>query len=199
MEPRYTNSHQGPDVHTSGPTHGLMIQAIGEAQRFWVGGTEEAFTIVPNFLISGILSMVLGLTIVVWSLWFIQTTHGRTVFLLLFVLLFLVGGGIGQVIFFMPAWAFATRMDKPLIWWKKVLHQSVWPLLSKLWPVTLVLSTMAISTGLEIAIFGYFPGMTNPENIQNLALLIVLISAMLNVMSFIAGFGHDLRRMYRNA
>ena len=77
------------------PTDGLIIQAIGEAQRFWALGTEEAFTIIPNFLISGLLSMVLGLTVVIWSLWFIQTTHGRTVFLVLFILLFLVGGGIG--------------------------------------------------------------------------------------------------------
>ena len=62
------------------PTDGFIIQAIGEAQRFWGLGTEEAFTIIPNFLITGILSMILGLTIVIWSLWFIQTKYGRTVF-----------------------------------------------------------------------------------------------------------------------
>ena len=180
------------------PTDGLIIQAIGEAQRFWVYGTEEAFTIIPNFLISGILSMVLGLTIVVWSLWFIQSRHGRTVFLVLFIVLFLVGGGIGQIIFFIPAWAFATRMGKPLTMWKKILHQKSWPFLSKLWPVTLILSTIAILIGLEMAIFGYFPGISNPENIQNTALLFVLISAILNVVSFIAGFAHDLRRMYQD-
>jgi hypothetical protein len=178
------------------PTPGLVIQAIGEAQRFWVYGTEEAFTILPNFMISGLLSMVVGLTIVVWSLFFIQTRYGRTVFLLLFILLFLVGGGIGQLVFFIPAWAFGTRMDKPLTWWKRVLPRSIWPFLSKLWIVTLVLSTIAILTGLELAIFGYFPGLTDPDEIQNLALSLVLASAILNIISFIAGFGHDLRRMY---
>ena len=110
------------------PTNGLVIQAIGEAQRFWELGTEEAFTILPNFLVSGILSMLVGLTIVIWSLWFIQTKHGRTVFLGLFILLFLVGGGIGQIALFIPAWAFATRMDKPLTWWKEVLPRRLWPL-----------------------------------------------------------------------
>jgi hypothetical protein len=180
------------------PTDGLIIQAIGEAQRFWVLGTEEAFTIIPNFLISGLLSMVLGLTIVIWSLRFIQTIHGRTVFLVLFILLFLVGGGIGQVIFFIPAWAFATRMNKPLTWWKKVLPRSIWPFLSKLWIIALILATIAILIGLEIAVFGFFPGMTNPENIQNTGLIFVLISAILNIISFIAGFGHELRRMNQN-
>jgi hypothetical protein len=228
------------------PTDGLIIQAIGEAQRFWVLGTEEAFTIIPNFLISGLLSMVLGLTIVIWSLRFIQTTYGRTVFLVLFILLFLaacrrktsevfndifvgtvtwiiqpiwrqnhllklpksgkislsdrllVGGGIGQIFFFIPAWAFATRINKPLTWWKKVLPRSIWPFLSNLWIVTLILSSIAILIGLEIAIFGFFPGMTNPENIQNTGLILVLISAILNIISFIAGFGHELRRMNQN-
>ena len=180
------------------PTDGLIIQAIGEAQRFWVLGTEEAFTIIPNFLISGLLSMVLGLTIVIWSLWFIQTKYGRTVFLVLFILLFLVGGGIGQVAFFIPAWAFATRMNTPLTWWKKVLPRSTWPFLSKLWIITLILSSIAILIGLEIAIFGFVPGMTNPERIQNTALTFVLTSAILNVVSFIAGFGHELRRMYQD-
>jgi len=180
------------------PTNGLVVQAIGEAQRFWVLGTEEAFTVIPNFLISGLLSMILGLTIIVWSLWFIQTTYGRTVFLVLFILLFLVGGGIGQIIFFIPAWAFATRMNKPLTWWKKVLPQSIWPFLSKLWIITLIVSSVVILIALEIAVFGFIPGMTNPENIQNTALILVLISAILYVISFIAGFGHELRRMNFN-
>lgn len=178
-------------------TEGLVIQAIGEAQRFWALGTEEAFTIIPNFMISGLLSMLVGLAIIIWSLWFLPTKYGRTVFLLLFILLFLVGGGIGQIAFFIPAWAFATRIDKPLTWWKKVLPKSSWPILSKLWTVILVLASIAILIGLEIAIFGFVPGMSNPEQIQNTALLLVLCSALLYVISFIAGFGHELRRMYQ--
>ena len=180
------------------PTNGLIIQAIGKAQRFWPLGTEEAFTIIPNFLISGLLSMVLGLTIVIWSLRFIQTQHGRAVFLGLFVLLFLVGGGIGQIAFFIPAWAFATRMNKPLIWWRKVLPPSTWPFLSKLWIIILVLSSLVVIAGLEIAILGYVPGMTDPERLQNTGLILVLLSAILNVIAFIAGFGHDLKRIAQN-
>jgi len=178
-------------------TDGLVIQAIGEAQRFWALGTEEAFTIIPNFMISGLLSIMVGLAIIIWSLWFLPTKHGRTVFLLLFILLFLVGGGIGQIGFFIPAWAFATRMDKPLNRWKKVLPESSWPFFSKLWIVNLVLASIAILIGLEIAIFGFVPGMSNPEQIQNTALLFVLCSAILYVFAFITGFGHDLRRMYQ--
>ena len=178
-------------------TEGLVIQAIGEAQRFWALGTEEAFTIIPNFMISGLLSMMVGFAIIIWSLWFLPTKYGRTVFLLLFIILFLVGGGIGQIAFFIPAWAFATRMDKPLTWWKKVLPESSWLFISKLWIVILVLASIAILIGLEIAVFGFVPGMSNPEQIQTTALLFVLCSAILYIISFIAGFGHELRRLYQ--
>ena len=177
------------------PTNSLFINAIGETQRFWLEGTEPAFTLIPNFMITGIASIIVGLIIAIWSIWFLPSKHGRTVFLGLFILSFLVGGGIGQVAFFIPAWAFATRMDKPLTWWKKVLPRRTWPILSKLWFGTLVLATIAIFIGVEMAIFGYFPGFADPEAIQNTAMFFVLSSALLYVISFIAGFGHELRRM----
>jgi hypothetical protein len=177
------------------PTDGFAIYAIGEAQRFWPLGTEDAFTIVPNFMVTGILSIIVGLAIVIWSIWFLPSKHGRTVFLGLFILSFLVGGGIGQVAFFLPAWAFATCMDKPPAWWRRVLPRSFWPFLSRLWIVGLVLATIAIMIGLEMAIFGFFPGLTDPEALQNTAMLFVLSSAILFVASFIAGFGHEFRRM----
>jgi hypothetical protein len=179
------------------PTGGLVINAIGEAQRFWVEGTEPAFTIIPNFLITGLLAMIVGVVAVIWSLFFVQTKHGRTVFLGLFILLFLVGGGIGQIFFFIPAWAFATRMNKPLTWWKKVLPRSSWPFLSTLWVVTLILFIVFMSFVLEIAIFGIIPGMTDTAQIQNTSMYLLFSSVVLNIITFIAGFGHELLRNER--
>jgi hypothetical protein len=176
-------------------TDGLVINAIGEAQRFWVEGTEPAFTLIPNFMLTGIAAIIVGLAIVIWSLWFLHGKNGRTVFLGLFVLSFLFGGGIGQAFFFIPAWAFATRMDKPLTWWRKLLPRGVWPFLSKLWVILLVLATISMLIGLEMAIFGYFPGLTDSETLQNVNMAFVFGSAILFVLSFIAGFGHELRRM----
>jgi hypothetical protein len=180
------------------PTGGLLIYAIGEAQRFWPLGGELAFTLIPNFLITGIASMIVGVTIAVWSLWFLPTKHGRTVFLGLFILSFLVGGGIGQVFFFIPAWAFATRMGKPLTWWRKVLPRSTWPFLSRLWVVTLVLMILTMLVVLEIGFFGYFPGIADPVRVKNTAMLFLFSAVFLCVITFIAGFGHELLRMERN-
>jgi hypothetical protein len=180
------------------PTGGLFIYAIGEAQRFWPLASEGAFTLIPNFLITGIASMIVGVAIMIWSIWFLPTRHGRAVFLGLFILSFLVGGGIGQVAFFIPAWAFATRMGKPLTWWRKVLPRSTWPFLSRFWIVTLLLAIVFMLIGTEMAVFGFFPGLTDPVSIENTALLFVFSAAILCVVSFIAGFGHELRRMEQN-
>jgi hypothetical protein len=178
------------------PTGGLIIQAIGEAQRFWPLGTEEAFSIIPNFRISGLLAMIVGWVIVIWSIWFLPTQHGRSVFLGLFILLFLVGGGIGQIAFFIPAWAFATRMGKPLTWWRKALPRNTWQFLSTFWITSLVLATVVVLTGIEMAIFGFFPGLSDPETIQTTAMALVFVSAILYMLTFIAGFGYELKRMY---
>ncbi|NIP28360.1 MAG: hypothetical protein GWO38_32255, partial [Phycisphaerae bacterium] len=67
------------------PTEGLIIQAIGDEQQMWLYGTEEAFTIIPNFLITGILTIIVSLAIIVWSVGYMQTKRGAAVFLLLFV------------------------------------------------------------------------------------------------------------------
>jgi hypothetical protein len=79
-----------------------------------------------------------------------------------------------------------------------VLPRSTWPFLSRLWVITLVLATIVMLIGLEMAIFGFFPGLTDPESIQETAMLFVLSAAILYVVSFIAGFGHELKRMEPN-
>src|SRR3990172_8570874 len=120
------------------PTDGLIIQAIGDAQQMWPHGTEEAFTLIPNFLITGILAIMVSIAIMIWSVGFVDKKHGPTVFILLFILLVLVGGGIGQIIFFPLAWVGATRINKPLTWWQKVLPENARRVLAKLWPTSLI-------------------------------------------------------------
>lgn len=175
----------------STPTGGVLIQAIGESQRFWPLGTEDAFTLIPNFMATGIVSILVGLAIVTWTIWFLPGKHGPSVFLGLFVLSFLVGGGMGQVAFFIPAWAFATRMDKPLNWPGKAIPHRIRPLLSRSWVAALILATIASLIGVEMAIFGFFPGTTVPESVQNISLLFMLSAAILYVVAFLLGSGYE--------
>ena len=176
------------------PTGGMFISAIGEAHRMWVHGNEYAFTVIPNFLITGILAMIVSLTIMIWSVGFVHKKNGPLVFLLLFILLFLVGGGIGQIVFFTLTWAVSTRINKPLTWWRKVLPESVRKVLAKLWSWSLIAGSLLIVMALEIAITGFVPGVNDPDLI--LIIMLTALGAGLGILllTFVAGFAHDIER-----
>jgi hypothetical protein len=175
------------------PTNGLIIQAIGPAKRMWLHGTEEAFTFIPNFLITGILAIMVSLAIIVWSIGFIDKKHGPTVFILLFILLVLVGGGIGQIIFFTVAWVVSTRINHPLTWWRKVLPENFRKILAKLWPVSLTFVSMLFLAALEIAIGGFVPGVNDPEQKLYICWSFLGIGFGLYILTFVSGFAHDIQ------
>jgi len=176
------------------PTLGLIIQAIGPAHRMWLHGSEEAFTIIPNFLLTGFLAILVGLSMIVWSISFIHKKHGPGVFFLLFILLFLFGGGIGQIVFFLPTWLASTRINQPLSWWQKFLPNKVCQVLKNFWPYTLTLASLCFFTGLSIAIFGYFPGFEDPDTILYTDWAILLAALILILFSFVSGFTDDIIR-----
>jgi len=176
------------------PTNGLMIEAIGEANRMWSYGSEPAFTVIPNFLITGIAAMMVSIAVIIWSAGFLHRKNGPLIFLLLFILLFLVGGGIGQVLFFTTGWAFSTRINKPLTWWRKVFPAGMRNTLARLWLLFLITSSLLILYTLEIAVCGYVPGITNPDTIS-----LVMVSALgagfvFLILAFISGFAHDIKK-----
>src|SRR4030042_4516576 len=74
-------------------TSGLVIDAIGPAQKLWPGATEPALTIIPNFLLSGIAAIIVGLLVTIWAVAFVHRKYGALILLLFSFVLFLVGGG----------------------------------------------------------------------------------------------------------
>ena len=184
-------------LHGNTPTTGLFIQSIGLANRFWVYGTEDAFTLIPNFLLTGILAVIFSLAIMVWLVGFIHTPHGPSVFFLLFVGLFLVGGGVGQVFFFLPAWAVSTRINSPLAWWREVPARSRPAGLARLWPTTLAAGVLFFLVALEIAIFGFVPGVIDP-NLKNYICWSILAAGLAAILfTFVAGFAQDIQANFK--
>jgi hypothetical protein len=58
---------------------GMLINAIApQASNMWQGG-EPALTIIPNFLVTGFLSIIFGILVVMWSTGFIQRKKGSVV------------------------------------------------------------------------------------------------------------------------
>src|SRR4030067_2010681 len=116
----------------SATTNGLVIDAIGPAQKLWAGATEPALTIIPNFLVSGILAMIVGFSVTLWAVAFVQRQYGALILLLFSILLFLVGGGSPPIFLGVVASAVATRINKALKWWHAHLSINARGLLAQL-------------------------------------------------------------------
>jgi hypothetical protein len=173
-------------------TNGFYIEAISEAHRFWLHGTEGAFTVIHNFLITGICVIFVGTAIIVWSLRYTHVKHWATVFLVLLILLTLVGGGIGHILLFLPTWALATRINKSLDWWERIMSALLRKTLSALWKYSLVTTTIFWLILMELGIFGYFPGQTDPDIILNIVYGFLFSTAILACITFICAFAGDI-------
>jgi hypothetical protein len=135
-----------------------------------------------------------GVAVIIWSAGFMSKKNASLVFLSLFFLLFLVGGGIGQVIFVMIGWAMSTRIRKPLNWWRKVLPAGVRRFLSKRWRPFLIVSSLLILYTLQIAIFGFVPGISNPDSISMVMVSTLGIGLLFLILAFISGCAHDIEK-----
>ena len=174
------------------PTRGLFIFAIGEAQKMWPHGNEPAFTIIPNFLLTGIAAMIVGLSIIIWSLGFVHKKNGPTVFILIFILLLMVGGGVAQILFFPFIWLVSTRINQPLAWWRKVLPIKFQEPLAKVWPWFLVVSATLLVCALIIATTGFVPALNDPEVVLSIMLFCLGMEVLALPLTFVAGFAHDI-------
>ena len=174
------------------PTEGVFISAIGEAQRMWPHGNEYAVTLIPNFLISGITAMLVGLALIVWSIGFVHRKNGALILLLLFILLLLAGGGVAQILFFPWVYLVSTQINKPLAWWRRVLPARLRMPLGRLWRWGLVTGSALLVFALLVAITGFVPTVSDPEAV--LATMLVCLAAEVVVLplTFVAGFACDL-------
>jgi Zn-dependent protease with chaperone function len=134
---------------------GFLIAAIGPGQRFWEHGTETALTIVPSFLVSGVLAMIMGVLMILWSARFVDKRYGAVVLFLLGVISFLVGGGFAPIFLTVLAGATATGINRPLRLWRRILPAHVRGPLAWLWTGSLVALISVYAAAVEIAVLGY--------------------------------------------
>ncbi|MBN1861087.1 MAG: hypothetical protein JW840_06460 [Candidatus Thermoplasmatota archaeon] len=67
-------------------------------------------TLVPSFLISGVLTIIFGLFVALWAAQFVQRKNGGLVLILLSIIMLLVGGGLFPPMFGVTAGFIGTRI-----------------------------------------------------------------------------------------
>ncbi len=172
---------------------GVMISAIGPANRFWSGGTETAFTVIPSFLVTGILAMLFSLAVIVWSAGFLQRRYAALIFLMLSAAQFLVGGGFAQIFLVVLAAAGATQINASLHW-LRFLPAVVRRVLGWFWLPCLAIFGLSFAGAIWAAIFGYFPLVSELYHLQEESLTaflwgladVMLISLPLSILFALA-------------
>ena len=162
---------------------GIMFASMGppcDPSVSW-NACEPAMSILPNFSITGILTMLLGLAIILWSAAFVQRKHGGLVLMLLSATLLLFGGGFFPPLIGLVGGAAGTRINKPLP------GKPTGDLLSfaaKLWPWPLVIFMVWVLGQFPIGyVFNDFL-----KDVMGFGLLLILTMLPLSVY---AAYAHD--------
>lgn len=165
-------------------TPGLKIYAYSAPGLAFPFGREPALTVVPNYLISGILSILLGLIIIIWSIKLIQIKFGGLGLLCLSIIIFLTGGGFGPFTTLIFASIAALKINSNFIWWKRLLPFRLRTFVAKLFPWVTILFLSWIPFELILGLFfgiGYpYPGY-----------LLAYIFPFIMVFTVLTAFAHD--------
>jgi hypothetical protein len=117
---------------------GLMFPSWGadicDPAKLW-HACEPAMSIIPNFLVSGILTVLLGLAVMAWAIWFLRGKYGGLGLILLSIALLLCGGGFFPPLIGLIGGAAGTQIHRPLGGKPGALTRFA----AKLWPWPLVL------------------------------------------------------------
>lgn len=113
---------------------GIIIDSWTQGPIATNMGGEPAMTIVPNLLVTGLLTIVVSLAILVWAAVFVQRKNGGRILIGLSIVMLLVGGGFGPPIIGILAGAAGTGINALLTGWRSRLSANVQHLLAKLWP-----------------------------------------------------------------
>ncbi len=116
----------------------LMFASMGPPcapDKVW-NACEPAMTLLPNFLVTGILALLLGLLILIWSAAFVQRKNGGSLLILLSVALLVLGGGFFPPLFGVLGGIAGARINQPLA---GKFAGRLFYLAAKLWPWPLVI------------------------------------------------------------
>jgi len=129
------------------PSASRVFPSMGppcDPEKIW-NACEPALTVLPSLQIAGVLTVLLGLLTLIWSVFFIQVKYGGAILVLLSALLLLTGGGIFPPLIGIIGGVAGTQIHKPIT--GKPGRARRWAV--KMWPWPLVI--------LMIWLLGLFP------------------------------------------
>jgi hypothetical protein len=141
---------------------------------------EPAMTILPNLQIAGILTVLLGLMIIAWSIGFVQRKFGGVMLILLSFAMLLCGGGFFPPLIGITGGAAGIWINKPL----KGAPGKITRFSARLWPWPLVV--------LVAWLLGQFPlGAFYNDFLKSIIGFGLLLILVLLPFSVFTAYAHD--------
>lgn len=166
---------------------GLVFESWAGSDLFRILAGEPALTLVPNLLVSGLLTILFSLTLLFWAVWFVEREHAGLVIIGLSLVLFLVGGGFGPPLLGIIVGATATRVCAPLPWWRARLAGRRQSFLATLWPWAFAAAVVAwLSIFPGTVLVDYLFGLSGQELPVYLTILAAFVLLVLSIVSAFA-------------
>jgi hypothetical protein len=173
---------------------GLIISTIGPEYSMWktyelseLMETYSALTVIPNYFVTGILAIIVSSLVIIWGVGFIHRKHGVIIFFLLSITQLLVGGSFVMDLAIITT-VVATRINKPLIWWKNHLQSKAQKVFVKSWFWSLTAYVILSISMLGITFFG-----VNNESIHGVLNILAALMFVPLLMMIIGGFVLDIQ------
>ena len=157
-------------------------------------GGEPGLSVIPNVLISGIVTLLVSIAIIVWATVFIRRRYGGSILILLSILLLLFGGGIGPPTVGILAGFAGRQHGSQIRWWGKRLGGGLGRMLASLWPWVF---TLAVANGIFLFVGSLVLACIFDINRPGLFLNSFLFAVISLLFVYITSIAHELDR--RNA
>jgi hypothetical protein len=142
-------------------------------------------TIVPSFLVTGVLTIIFSLIILVWAAVFIERKNGSLVLILSSILMLLVGGGFIPAFASIIAGVAGARIKAPPTFFRTRLPSSALRFLARSWPWATI-AFVAWSIG------GWILGYYFNQTMMNLSFILFFFCDLgLPLLTVFAGFARD--------
>lgn len=166
----------------------IMILSMGPPcipEEAW-NTCEPAMTVIPNYLVTGILAVVVGLLTLIWSMFFIQRAYGGITLIILSIVSLLFGGGFFPPLIGIIGGVAGMKINQPVNG-KQTASWSGW--LAELWPWPLVIFLVWVFG--QIIVGHFFNAFM--QSIMGFGLILILVMLPVSVISANA---RDVRSVY---
>ena len=169
-------------------TGGIVISTIDSENSLSGTLTYMAFTIVPNMLVTGITAIIVSVVTMVWAVWFVQRENGPLILLGLFVAQTLLGGGWILDLALITV-ILATRVGKPLDWWRSHLSPR-----AQVWLSNMLLPSLVAYAVISFSLLALTVACIRDSSLMVQMEYLATIMFVPMVLLILGAIAHDIRR-----